>query len=242
MRNVLRRLRRLRASDDFEVRFQRRIAAEESTEPGPGLSPRRIVVRRIPVLAYSLISIVVLGIVSYYLISHVLLISPPSEERRSGSEGGKIIAPQPSDSQSTGIQGVQKKRFPVDDIPVMKQAPPRVEEPPGVGARKEEKAAAKSIEAGRPVEPPGISEKAVSGKDPGSMRFAVPERSPEKEMLRSMAPMSNKGVMPVQPTFEAHPALGSAADSVARNDSVKLDSLRKDLKPRQKLPKKKPFE
>jgi len=241
VRNVLRRLRRLRASEDFEERLQLRIAEKESTEPGPGLPPRRIAGRRIPVFAYSLVSIVILGIVSYFLIDHVLFISPPSVERHSGSDGGKLSNPQLSDSLSPGIQDVQNKKLHrVDDIPAMKQAPSPVVEPAGVGAGKEEKAEGTSNEAARPAEQPAASEKAVSGKEPGSIRLALPERFPEKAMERSMTPMRSKYIAPVQPTFEAHPAWGGAVDSAVRNDSVKLDSLRKDFKSGEKPPKKKP--
>jgi hypothetical protein len=68
VRKLLKRLPKVEASADFEQRLQRRIAEEGKKSAMPGRWKELLLPKRIPVFAYSLVTLVVVGVVSYYSI------------------------------------------------------------------------------------------------------------------------------------------------------------------------------
>ena len=65
LKKILKGLPEVQASSDFEARLQRRISAEEHA---PGLWERIFAPRRVPVFAYSLATIIAVGLISYYVV------------------------------------------------------------------------------------------------------------------------------------------------------------------------------
>ncbi len=232
LRRLLRGLPQVPAGPDFESRLHRRLAKEKPTGIVAALLDR-LIHRRIPAIAFSIVTVAVLGVLSYYLYL------------RPGAEPPAVGVPGPA-VKDTGAQNLpapmQETRSPA--VPERK-GKAEGKGPVPSGARPGEFPGAKKtvpldkLEQAKPVEAGAIRQQAEK------IRL---EAIPDTATSRIAAPVPVKAAAPLPAAARRaaeesgvkslihHPVL---TDSAARADSLKRDSLERARKtPRPQKPKK----
>jgi hypothetical protein len=236
VRKLLKSLPGVHATDDFEVRLQRRIAEEESRRNRSGILAWLPGVRRIPVFAYSVVSVMVVGIVSYFLLMRTTPVAPP-QERLVIPENKEEIVPAPP------VDDLRKKSDSRDQRRSVAQQGPSRNEVAGRSSSegnelKGKQAEGNILEVAKPREQSVTSKTAIQNNEPASVELAAPRPANEKDVVRSVTQGLNAAAGN-SAMFKVDRAFSSANDSAARRDSVRLDSLRR-LKTKTKYLKKRP--
>ncbi len=231
IRKILKDLPKVEAAPDFELRLQRSLQKEK---PSPA-SPRRF---GLPALAYPVLALFVVTIVSYIVFfriagTPVIRESTLTPERNAPSSGSPSTHP-------PGVEGSPAAR---------KKAAPEVASPvPSGGAVKEsppQNAAPGPVQSGRSLDQ---ASPANEGQTPAATRddkiaapaVAAPQnevreqmnesapihpaQTPLRSVLPSSAPMLKSAVAPLPNAFES--SVTMITDSAARVDSLARDSLR----------------
>lgn len=233
VRKLLKSLPRVVARDDFEARLQRRIAEEERRKDKSGIFAWLPGIRRIPVFAYSVISVMVVGVVSYFLLMRTTPVAPPPQERLVIPENKEEIVPAPPVDNLRKKSGWREQRVGAasrDEVSV-----PSSSKGNDLQGKQAE---GKVLETAKPGGEPVTSKTGFQKNEPASVELAAPpvtnENAAAREVTQGMNGMGGRSAM-----FKALRAFSPANDSVARRDSVRLDSLRR-LKTKMKYLKKKP--
>jgi len=237
VRGLLKSLPRVDATDDFEVRLQRRIAEEESRKDRSGILAWLPGVRRIPVFAYSVVSVMVVGIVSYFLLMRTTPVAPPPHERLVVPENKEEIVPAPR------VDDLRKKSDSREQRQRVAQQGPSRDEVSGPSSSKGndlkgKQAEGNILEAAKPSEKPVTSKTDIQKNEPASVKLAAAPVTNGNAVARSVTQGLNAAAG-TSAMYKVQRGFSPANDSAARRDSVRLDSLRR-LKTKMKYLKKKP--
>jgi hypothetical protein len=243
LRRFLKELPKVEAAPDFELRLRRRITSES---PSPARVPGRI---GIPAFAYSLLTLVVVTVVSYYMFFRqaeapvVPLQAPPPAERTAPA-----AQPTPGPSDAGRTAETRKDAAPAIVPPVRadadKKQKPAVNAAPGpvlqerglVNPAPAEQRLEKAKPASEELSVPAQQSEGVSAPAVAVPKSALkeqqqeanpqvrPEESPLKSILPALPPGFRSAAAPSQRS--ASFAAPELPDSSAHLDSLSRDSVR----------------
>jgi hypothetical protein len=200
LRKLLQGLPKVAAAPDFDERLQRRVAAMEDRDRATWFQ------RCIPAFAYSVLTLVVVGVISYYAFLRV-------------SPNGKQI---PSSEQ------FQHQTEPAGSTPeVQKQSP---ESQPVVPQQVQPMPKDASVQRkSTPVPPqPQVMQRSVKQPPRESSTQSTGEGAPKREILFTAPAMKSQSALQVNGAqYDS-----AGIDSIRRLDSLRADSLRQQ-KPRE---------
>ncbi|MBI4546337.1 MAG: hypothetical protein HY707_00020 [Ignavibacteriae bacterium] len=232
LRKLLKGLPKVKASEDFEARLQRRITSEESRRPILG---RVFAPRRIPVFAYSLVTIVAVCLISYYVFFRTGNVPMPTEQEipatRSDEITPSVQVPSPersTDDKTLEKAGAQKGRsLPKEQakaIPHLRTSEVQQEREKAEEVKEQSMPAAK-----QGIQPPmegqiqmNQEKEADESRQPERLEMKKEQRGLESPMMKSLQHLK----APAVTSFSEIQLDSAARDSAALTDSLRLDSLR----------------
>ncbi len=235
VRRLLKSLPQVESTEDFEARLQRRIAEEEGREDTSGIFAWLAGIRRIPVFAYSMISVIVVGVVSYFLLIRTSPVAPPAHERLAIPENREELVPAPPVDNLQKKSGSSEWRHNAasgDEVAVPTTS--------GGNGRRGKQVEGKMLETAVPGEKSMTSTTDLRKNEPASVELAAPSVTNENAVVRGVTQGMN-AIGGNSALFKAARAVTPTADSASRRDSLRLDSLQR-LKTDVKHLKKKPSE
>jgi hypothetical protein len=229
VRRLLKELPAVKASPDFEQRLLRRIK-EGAPAAAPDAPKRRLLA--VPVFAYSLLTLLLVGVISYYTFyrssdAPVMRDSAPREpaERRSAAPPPAAVpgsVERPAETPSGTDRPAAHGPMSTPSAPRQEAAKAVPQQAPAENLREE----SLQKDAAPATEPPAAtSEDNAAG--------AAPQRNLLQENLETLAPpqkalpvLKEKSFKSIAPGGAVRFGAPSAADSAALRDSTAVDTLR----------------